>query len=47
MRANWCKRVLFLADAIALVNQTSTCSRRPAGATTVNLVTEKDTDGRV
>jgi type I restriction enzyme R subunit len=48
MRANWAKRVLFLADRVALVNQTvGAFKTHLPDATTVNLVTEKDTDGRV
>ena len=48
MKANWVKRVLFLADRTALVNQAVNAFKAhlPA-ATTVNLVTEKATDGRV
>lgn len=48
MKANWVKRVLFLADRTALVNQTTNAFKThlPA-ATTVNLVAEKVTDGRV
>ena len=48
MKANWAKRVLFLADRVALVNQAVNAFKAhlPA-ATTVNLVTEKATDGRV
>jgi type I restriction enzyme R subunit len=48
MKANWVKRVLFLADRNALVNQAVNAFKGhlPA-ATTVNLVTEKVTDGRV
>ena len=48
MRCNWVKRVLFLADRIALVNQALNAFKRhlPDSAP-VNLVTEKDTDGRV
>ncbi len=48
IRANWVKRVLFLADRIALVNQTANVFKKflpDAGA--VNLITEKDTEGRV
>ncbi|MFC9519191.1 DEAD/DEAH box helicase family protein [Nocardiaceae bacterium NPDC056970] len=47
MKANWVKRVLFLADRTALVNQSANAFKAhlPA-ATTVNLVTEKVTDGR-
>jgi type I restriction enzyme R subunit len=48
MRANWVKRVLFLADRVALVNQAVRAfkSHLP-GSSPVNLVSEKDTDGRV
>ncbi|MDI9394123.1 MAG: DEAD/DEAH box helicase family protein [Euryarchaeota archaeon] len=48
MRCNWVKRVLFLADRVALVNQAVNAFKRhlPDSAP-VNLVTEKDTDGRV
>lgn len=47
-KANWAKRVLFLADRTALVNQAVNAfkSHLPA-APTVNLVTEKAADGRV
>jgi type I restriction enzyme R subunit len=48
MRANWCKRVLFLADRVALVSQaTNAFKAHLPGSAPVNLVTEKDTDGRV
>jgi type I restriction enzyme R subunit len=48
MKANWVKRVLFLADRTALVNQaTNVFKTHLPGVTTVNLVTEKSTDGRV
>ncbi len=48
MRANWAKRVLFLADRVALVNQAvGAFKAHLPGASPVNLVTEKDTDGRV
>ncbi|MDO8730989.1 MAG: DEAD/DEAH box helicase family protein [Actinomycetota bacterium] len=48
MKANWARRILFLADRTALVNQAANAFKAhlPA-ATTVNLVTEKITDGRV
>lgn len=48
MRCNWAKRVLFLADRVALVNQAVKAfkSHLPA-APPVNLVTEKDAEGRV
>ena len=48
MKANWVKRVLFLADRTALVNQAANAFKTHLpGVTTVNLVTEKATDGRV
>ncbi len=48
MRANWCKRVLFLADRVALVKQAvGAFKTHLPSATTVNLVTERSTDGRV
>jgi type I restriction enzyme R subunit len=48
MRCNWIKRVLFLADRIALVNQTVNAfkSHLPS-TTTVNLINEKDVEGRI
>ncbi len=47
MRCNWAKRILFLADRVALVNQAAGAFKRhlPAVAP-VNLVTEKNTEGR-
>lgn len=48
MRAGWAKRVLFLADRVALVNQAANAFKAHLpDATTVNLVTDRDTDGRV
>ncbi len=48
MRSNWVKRVLFLADRVALVNQAVNAFKRHLpDASPVNLVTEKDTEGRV
>jgi type I restriction enzyme R subunit len=48
MRYNWAKRVLFLADRVALVNQAVNAFKRHLPeASPVNLVTEKDTEGRV
>lgn len=48
MRCNWAKRVLFLADRIALVNQAVNAFKKHLPASSpVNLVTEKDTEGRV
>jgi type I restriction enzyme R subunit len=48
MRANWARRVLFLADRVALVRQAVNAFKRhlPSSAP-VNLVTEKDGQGRV
>jgi type I restriction enzyme, R subunit len=48
MKANWVKRVLFLADRTALVTQAANAFKThlPA-ATTVNLLTDKVADGRV
>ncbi len=48
MRAGWVKRVLFLADRVALVNQTvGAFKAHLPDVTTVNLVTEKSEEGRV
>jgi type I restriction enzyme R subunit len=48
MRCNWVKRVLFLADRVALVNQAAGAFKKfLPDAPPVNLVTEKDTEGRV
>jgi type I restriction enzyme R subunit len=48
MRCNWVKRVLFLADRVALVNQAiNVFKKHLPDAAPVNLVTEKDTEGRV
>jgi type I restriction enzyme R subunit len=48
MRCNWAKRILFLADRVALVKQAVNAfkSHLP-DSSPVNLVTEKHTDGRV
>lgn len=48
MRCNWVKRVLFLADRVALVNQAVKAFKThlPTAAP-VNLITEKATEGRV
>jgi type I restriction enzyme R subunit len=48
MRCNWAKRVLFLADRVALVNQAVNAFKAhlPDSAP-VNLVTDKHTEGRV
>ncbi|MBA3684501.1 MAG: DEAD/DEAH box helicase family protein [Planctomycetes bacterium] len=48
MRCNWAKRVLFLADRVALVTQAIKAFKQhlPSSAP-VNLVTEKATDSRV
>jgi type I restriction enzyme R subunit len=48
MRANWVKRVLFLADRVALVNQAVNAFKRHLpDSSPVNLVTEKEAEGRV
>ena len=48
MRCNWVKRVLFLADRVALVNQAVGAFKRfLPDSPPVNLVTEKDAEGRV
>ena len=48
MRANWAKRVLFLADRVALVRQASNAFKRHLPSSSpVNLVSEKDGQGRV
>lgn len=48
MRANWVKRVLFLADRVALVKQaTGEFKKHLPDASPVNLVTERHGQGRV
>lgn len=48
MRCNWAKRVLFLADRVALVNQAVNAFKRHLpDASPVNLVTEKEAEGRI
>jgi len=48
MRAGWVKRVLFLADRVALVNQAVNAFKAHLPeAATVNLVTDKGEGGRV
>ncbi len=48
MRCNWAKRVLFLADRVALVNQAVNAFKKHLpDAAPVNLVTDKATEGRV
>ena len=48
MEAGWAKRVLFLADRKALVKQAGEAFKKHLpSATTVNLLTEKNADGRV
>jgi type I restriction enzyme R subunit len=48
IRANRAKRILFLADRIALVNQaTNAFKALLPDAAPVNLISEKDTEGRV
>jgi type I restriction enzyme, R subunit len=47
-KANWVKRVLFLADRTALVNQAANVFKAQLPSVpTVNLLTEKAVDGRV
>lgn len=47
-RANWAKRVLFLADRVSLVNQAANAFKAHLpDSSPVNLVTEKNTEGRV
>lgn len=48
MRCNWAKRVLFLADRVALVNQAANAFKTfLPDSSPVNLVTEKAAEGRV
>ena len=48
MRCNWAKRILFLADRVALVNQAVKAFKTHLpDSSPVNLVTEKHTEGRV
>jgi len=48
MRCNWVKRVLFLADRVALVNQAVNAFKAHLPSSSpVNLVTEKTIEGRV
>ncbi len=48
MRCNWVKRVLFLADRVALVNQSANAFKAfLPDASPVNLVTDKNAEGRV
>jgi type I restriction enzyme, R subunit len=48
MRCNWAKRILFLADRVALVNQAVGAFKKfLPGAPPVNLLTDKATDGRM
>ncbi|QOD43942.1 DEAD/DEAH box helicase family protein [Clavibacter zhangzhiyongii] len=47
-KANWAKRILFLADRTALVKQAANAFKAHLpGATTVNLVTDRNAEGRV
>jgi len=47
-RASWAKRVLFLADRVSLVNQAANAFKAHLPESSpVNLVTEKDKQGRV
>lgn len=48
MRANWARRVLFLADRVALVNQAVGAFKKfLPSASPVNLITDRDATGRV
>src|SRR5437667_5604542 len=48
MRCNWAKRVLFLADRVALVNQAvGAFKKHLPDASPVNLITDKAGEGRV
>lgn len=48
MRCNWAKRILFLADRVALVNQAVNAFKKHLpDASPVNLVTDKNAEGRV
>ncbi len=48
MRCNWAKRVLFLADRVALVRQAVNAFKQHLPESSpVNLITEKDAEGRV
>ena len=48
MKCNWAKRVLFLADRVALVNQAVNAFKAHLpDASPVNLVTDKGAEGRV
>lgn len=48
MRCNWAKRILFLADRVALVRQAVNAFKKHLPASSpVNLVTEKESEGRV
>ena len=48
MRCNWVKRVLFLADRVPLVKQAvGAFKRHLPSSSPVNLVTEKESEGRV
>lgn len=48
MRCNWAKRILFLADRVALVNQAINAFKKFLPENNpVNLVTDKETDGRI
>jgi len=48
MRANWAKRVLFLADRVALVKQAENAFKRHLpDSSPVNLISDRDGEGRV
>ena len=48
MKANWARRILFLADRVALVNQAVGAFKKfLPSASPVNLITDKDATGRI
>lgn len=48
MKANWARRILFLADRVALVNQAAGAFKKfLPSASPVNLITDKTATGRV
>jgi type I restriction enzyme R subunit len=48
MKANWARRILFLADRVALVNQAAGAFKKfLPSASPVNLITDKEATGRV
>jgi type I restriction enzyme R subunit len=48
LKANWARRILFLADRVALVNQAAGAFKKfLPSASPVNLITDRDATGRV